>query len=224
MDSVRTAIIGRPRHLPSDRRTHQRYTLICDEPRLLSGSPCLDGNQIVNCQLAHTGQVIASATGCDWRGLMTFLGGREGQDVLLTGVSVSRVRIDDVTPCVFQPPKGTDLVGSAEDILSRGAGDVIRKCSDSLLDREVACSDPHTLEVVFSTPSSGADIDCSRKFEEYLGRSPSAFSGDLKLFARKTSQHFECAVELRGAGVLTGSIRRLGDRKLPLAARTEAVS
>jgi hypothetical protein len=181
------------------------------EPPALSAGQCFDGSmQLGSCDLAHALEIVSLGGGCDIDDLLAYLGGVDGQDVLLSSVVPELVPLPAGDACTVRPP-GSSNTHSARDALLGPEDDAWRRCED-VIGREVPCSEAHLAEVVLDGVPPGGSLDCSATAATYLDAPFARHSDDLSLVQRGE----QCLVSARGNNELTGSVRRLGSRALPL--------
>jgi hypothetical protein len=170
----------------------------------------------VPCDATHAAETFRATPACDEATLLAFLGGVPGRDVLLSTVDSHAEQLPG-TPtasiCIVEVPAEVSS-RSNQDVLLPRRWDAWRSCAD-MLGRETPCSAPHKGETVYdgAATSAQADVDCLQRADDYLGGPYSRWSVELQL--RQSGER--CVLETRGNNSLTGSLRRLGSRSLPLS-------
>ena len=181
---------------------------------------CFVGSGEVPCDTEHEFQVFSEQP-CSSRELMvSFLGGSPSIEVLTPSIGPVEKNLEGNRACAVHPPPGASVSRSAADILQTTLGDSWRRCLDERIEAEVACSVPHTAEVVYiGKPSGGESLDCQRRAEEYLEAPLRRFSFQLSVETIEIDDEPACALVVLGANELTRSIRGIGTSTLPIATR-----
>jgi len=182
------------------------------------GSCLLTDAKATVCATQHDLEIIGNPTDpCAQDGLVRYLGGIPGTEVLITG---PRRASDGVAAgyCVTPLPSGISTVRSARGSLTTGrAADAWRRCTDAnTADDRVSCSVPHTGEYMGLAPGTG---DCVKSFEDYARISFEEVSDHLALSRVQPSEEptISCLVSALGNDKLSASIRDLRTRALPLS-------
>ena len=202
---------------------------ISDAPRTGSTRPasptawtigrCLRANETpTRCDGPHDGEVFGAGVDCNRNQFLTYAGGNPKLEILSSSLTY-RPTVDG-TACKVVGLSAIDLSSSTRNILGNGSGDALRRCLDGPDKKEVACSTPHTREYVFLGPTTeSVDVACNSKADVYIGSLSEDTLKQIRILQGTLGADTYCAVEVRGANVLTGSLRSLGDTALPLAPR-----
>jgi len=180
---------------------------------------CFTGSDEVPCDTEHQLEVFSDQP-CSRESMVSFLGGSPLIEVLIASVGPVEKNIGRRPVCVVYPPQDASATRSAAGILQTTLGDSWRICVDDRIETQVACSVPHTGEVVYvGRPSGGDSLNCLRRAEEYLEAPLQRFSFQLSAEMIEVDGESGCAVAVLGANELTESIRAIGTSTLPIAAR-----
>lgn len=163
------------------------------------------------CDAPHSAEVIPASAGCGIEDFVRYAGGNSDLDVLHEDIQTGEV--EGVCSARLA---GTDLQQSFKDILRQDNGQRFRECVDGLAGEIVPCSEEHTGEVVFrEDPANPADLQCDERAAEYMGTSVQGHYLELNIVSTEESPR-RCVVEARGANSLTGSLRDLGSKAVPI--------
>jgi serine/threonine protein kinase len=171
---------------------------------------CLDHSGAeTSCDTGHVAEVFSESADCPAADLLSYLGGRPGEDVLRSELLLTSLPGGG---CAVRVPAGP-VTGPSRDALLTRAGDVWRRCSDEL-SREVSCAEPHVAEVIFEQSAATEPLACADRADAYLAIPFDRVSEELRI----VEEGPRCVLEVRGANVLTASLRRLATSALPLEA------
>ena len=176
---------------------------------------CLSATQTpLPCDGPHIAEVIGPASDCSKATLVRYLGGLTEVDVLTPAASVAVRDIGDSSLCLGNTE--TVLTAHAQDAFVQGRGDEWRWCIDDRSARNVACSEPHTAEVISEPSLDGESLDCRRRADEYAATDLSRYAFDIAVSARGPEEAKQCVIEVRTSSVLTTSLRGLRSSALPI--------
>lgn len=165
----------------------------------------------VPCDVPHSAEIIPASVACSIEDFVRYAGGNSDLDVLHEDIQTGEV--EGVCSARLA---GTDLQQSFKDILRQDNGQRFRECVDGLAGEIVPCSEEHTGEVVFrEDPANPADLQCDERAAEYMGTSVQGHYLELNIVSTEESPR-RCVVEARGANSLTGSLRDLGSKAVPI--------
>jgi hypothetical protein len=177
------------------------------------------GDQNVPCDTAHDVEVY-SASPCSTESMVSFLGGAPSIEVLTPSAGPNEIDFGGLTGCAVSAPDGTSRSRSAAGILQSSDGASWRRCMDDRTEQEIACSEPHTAEIVFvGVPAAGESLNCTERAERYLEAQPQRFAFELVVEQTEVDGEPACVVSVLGANVLTASVRSVGTSNLPISAR-----
>jgi hypothetical protein len=156
-----------------------------------------------SCAKPHDTESVPGIT-CTADGLVAYLGGVQGVDVLHTSVALKQAP----TGCQVTVPAGT--ASELKDAL-RGAGNDFRSCLDQ--GREVACGVRHSAEVVYVAKSATESPDCEARAGAFLGAPYGQYNDRLELVRGTVGDKPMCAVKLRDQSqALTSTLRNVRNR------------
>ncbi len=146
------------------------------DPSDLSSTPptgCFKDDSPVPCSSPHDKEVFQPGEGlsCDTSGLITYLGGQPGVDLLNADLEVAAANSDG-TLCAITSKNDLPHT-SIEGIWAPGrgseypAGGQFRRCLDSR-GNPTPCDKEHFSEIIYEGPD---DVDCEAKYSEFTGRS-----------------------------------------------------
>jgi hypothetical protein len=175
-------------------------------------SACLDDQQQeVDCREPHRLEKFAGS--CSTAGMLTYMAGRVGLDVVLATV---RPMSGD---CVIDNP--VEVAETASGVLAGSGDDAWLRCLDDRQRRLVPCSEDHTGEYIATGESRTANQEeCESAAEAYLNQTL-ANVGDL-LTVRVVREvdpepnSPRCMIAVRGVQPLTASVRNLGVSPVPI--------
>ncbi|GAA3574592.1 hypothetical protein GCM10022235_50260 [Kribbella ginsengisoli] len=170
---------------------------------------------VIDCRETHRYEEIPTTAACDQAAVVGYLGGLATLDVL-----VAHAAVVPGGGCSVDP--GRDLSGSAKDVLRSGTAAAWRRCYDGAVHKNVACSVPHTGEYLATgSLRRASDDECQLAALAYLDQTPGNLSDDLVVrpldVKTGTPDSARCSIDARGNHQLTGSVRSLGPRPVPLA-------
>lgn len=176
--------------------------------------PCLDDSwNPVSCDRAHSAELISAEGPCTQDALISYAGGAAPLDTLRVDLQPKTV---EGVGCLVALPDGLGV--RIKDGLSGRDHAVLRRCSDRFSQRDVSCDQPHTAEIVHSNPDPGlAETDCRAQAEEYTDNAFSRYGTKLEVLSRTSADDTTCVVQVKGSNVLTGSLRNLASRALPIS-------
>ncbi len=181
---------------------------------------CLDAAiEIVGCDMDHQYEVYSyqNAGTCDTDALLRYLGGIPTIDLLRPEISAKALSIRGQSICALTASNGGSLPLKTAGILQTRNGDALRECWDSRVESEVACSEPHTAEVVSIGTGAHTTLDCQAKVERYIGAPMSGLKFDLHVDLT-VGANPQCRIEVLAHNVLTASVRGLGTSTPPISA------
>jgi hypothetical protein len=151
--------------------------------------------------------------------MVSFLGGAPSIEVLTPSAGPTEIEANALTGCAVSAPDDASRSRSAAGILQGSDGDSWRRCLDDRIEQEIACSEPHTAEIVFvAAPAAGESLSCSERAEQYLDASPQRFAFELAVEQAQVDGKPGCVVSVLGANLLTASVRSIGTSSLPISA------
>lgn len=173
---------------------------------------CLESlTDSVPCDSPHAWEVIGSASDCNDRVLFDYLGAITGIDSLMDSVRLVPQPASET--CVLQLPAKVET--SMRDALLSVRGDSLRRCFDARADRESPCSAPHTTETTFRAPEGTNTLNCLERSSAFMDRPAKEFAQSLSFKEVRVGKSWECRASIKGANLLTASLRRLGQQELP---------
>ena len=175
--------------------------------------PCLDDSwNRVSCDREHSAELISSDGPCTQGALISYAGGAAPMDALRVDLQPTTVQ---GVGCVVALPEGLGV--RIRDGLAGRDHAVLRRCSNRFSQRDVSCDQPHTAEVVYSNLDPGlAETDCRARAEEYSDDAFSRYETKLELLSNSSADGMSCVVQVKGSNVLTGSLKNLANRALPI--------
>ncbi len=175
---------------------------------------CLDEswNQ-ASCDRAHSAELVSTEGPCDLQALTRFAGGNIPEDTLRPDLVPTTL---DGVGCVVTLPPG--LATTIQNGLSNQDHAALRQCWDQFSDRDVSCDKAHTAEVVYSGPGAESG-SCRSRADTYTQNAFSRYEAKLEVLSRDSGETLSCLVQIRGSNELTGSLKNLGAKALPLSPR-----
>lgn len=192
------------------------------DPSDLSSTPptgCFKDDSPVPCSSPHDKEVFQPGEGlsCDTSGLITYLGGQPGVDLLNADLEVAAANSDG-TLCAITSKNDLPHT-SIEGIWAPGrgseypAGGQFRRCLDSR-GNPTPCNDEHFSEIIYEGPD---DVDCEAKYSEFTGRSLKEDYSTIKVLSSSSGEQKICTAALRSnSDALTASLRWLHSKALPV--------
>ncbi len=185
----------------------------------LAVGQCLSGSgHVVPCGVPHQSEVLSlRLLPCPVRSATTYLGGDPDVDVLVDGARPSRLA--GTTACVIGA--GAPITGSVKGILLGSLGDSWRRCIDYRgKPHDVPCDLSHTGEYV-GVEAAAPDLrQCESAAQTYLATTIDQVAAYLKVSSLSVvdigNGQPRCLLSVRGADLLTASVRNLGPNTLPL--------
>jgi hypothetical protein len=180
-----------------------------------SGPRCWStARALVDCREQHRFEEIPGAAHCDQATVIAFLGGTSSVDV-----TTARAASIPGGGCSVQT--AAEVMGTARNILQTEAAPDWRRCYDRRTSTNVDCSQPHSGEYTATGSLRRATVDeCLAAAARYLDQTTSNVDGDLVVrvldVMSGTQDPARCIIEARGNHFLSGSIRGLGPRPVPI--------
>ena len=178
----------------------------------IPASSCIDDSgTAVDCREPHHLEQFGGA--CTSTGMIRFMAGQAGLDVVLATVSRR------ANGCAINiPVKVTDTAAGA---LARSGDDAWRRCVDKQRDLLVACNEDHTGEYLATGAVHKANLsECNEAAERYMGQTLDNVADLLAVRIvdqiDKDPSAARCLIEVRGSQPLTASLRRLGVSPVPI--------
>lgn len=176
--------------------------------------------RVVPCDFTHRFEVVAApTTKCSQGDITEYLGGDPDVDVIF--VIAKPMRVSNSSVCAIANHSGTDRPGSVRNVLQAAPGSDWRRCFDSRGRRhDVPCDLPHTGEYVGMPAATAPNLrSCESAAEVYLATTldqvPELKISPLPVMG-PTDSRPRCLLSVRGANLLTASVRSLGPNALPL--------
>lgn len=191
-------------------------------PSDLSSTPstgCFQNDSPVPCSSHHDKEVFQPGEGlsCNTSGLITYLGGQPGVDLLNADLEVAAANSDG-TLCAITSKNDLPHT-SIEGIWAPGrgseypAGGQFRRCLDSR-GNPTPCDKEHFSEIIYEGPD---DVDCEVKYSEFTGRSLKEDYSTIKVLSSSSGEQKICTAALRSnSDALTASLRWLHSKALPV--------
>lgn len=174
----------------------------------------------LRCDAPHDGEIYAIGASCDKERFIFYAGGDPALEVLGSLLQFSLT--DDSTACKVTGLPRTGLRTSTSNLFNDSRGDVLRRCVDGRNRREVPCSVSHLAEyVLLRAKSDSLDESCATAAEVYIGDLSTELLSQIRVVQGAVGGDMYCTAEVRGTNVLTGSLRTLGDRSLPISGRLQ---
>ncbi|RRD27285.1 hypothetical protein [Actinomyces bowdenii] len=195
-------------------------TIDPEDPSPTPYTGCLQDDSSVPCSSDHDKEVFQPAAGlsCDTGGLITYLGGQPGVDLLNADLEISAANSDS-TLCAVTSRSGLPKA-SIEGLWNPGsgseysAGGQFRKCLDNR-GNSTSCDEEHSSEIIYEGPD---DVDCEAKYSEFTGRSLKDDYSTIKVLSSSSGEQRTCTATLRSnSDALTASLRWLHNKALPVS-------
>ncbi len=169
--------------------------------------------ELVNCREPHRFQLVPD--GCSAAALVVFMGGAAGLDVPLARA----VRADDGR-CFADFQR--EVAETARGALKSEGSDGWRRCVDGETNMLVGCDVPHTGEYLATGQAGKASgPECEDAAARYMDQTVENLSAQVRIRVidevDADADSARCVVEVRGSQPLNGSLRRLGQRDLPIS-------
>jgi hypothetical protein len=180
-----------------------------------SGPLCWDARRAgVDCREDHRLEEIPASAVCNQARVITFLGGLSSLDV-----TIARAATAPTGACAVDATR--DVRGSARDVLRGEAAAGWRRCVDRRVRKNVPCSELHSGEYLSTgRPGRATEVECRVAAAQYLDQRPEYVAGDLQIrpldVRSGTADSARCVIDARGNHLLTGSVRNLGQRPVPI--------
>lgn len=175
---------------------------------------CLDESlNRAACERTHSAELISTDGPCDVQALTQFAGGNTPVDTLRRDLVPNAI---DGVGCIVTLPTG--LAVTIQNGLSLPEHAALRECWDHFSDRDVSCDQTHTAEVVYTGPGTEAG-SCRSRADTYTADAFSRYEAKLEVLSRDAGGTVSCLVQVRGSNNLTGSVKNLGTRALPVSPR-----
>ena len=177
-----------------------------------AASTCLDGaGEPIDCREPH--QYERYSGDCSTPGMLRFMAGRPGLDVVLASV------VRDGGGCLLSTP--VTVADSAAQALSGTGDDAWLRCVDERESRLVSCDRPHTGEYVATGRAGKADLDeCRAAAEVYMDQSLGSVGDLLQVHVvdeiDDDPNSARCLIAIRGSQPLDASVRNLGVSPVPI--------
>ena len=175
-------------------------------------STCLDdAGKPIDCRAPHQRERYSGD--CSTPGMLRFMAGRPGLDVVLARVA------RDGGQCLLSTP--VTVADTAAQALNGNADDGWLRCLDERQDRLVSCDQPHTGEYIATGRAGKANlVECQSTAERYMDQSLESV-GEL-LQVRVVDEidddpnSARCLISIRGSQPLVASVRNLRVSPVPI--------